>query len=126
MRMMNKMLYSVFIFQMALIVLFAILSVIWTGNNAERHGYLDLIKEPGFGTFFLQFLTYWVAYSHLIPISLYVVLELVKLAQAYLIKKDVVMYDKEVNAFAQCRNSDLIEEMGQVEFIFSDKTGTLT
>lgn len=27
---------------------------------------------------------------------------------------------------SQCRNSDLIEELGQVEFIFSDKTGTLT
>lgn len=53
MRLMNKMLYSVFIFQMALIVLFAILSVIWTGNNAERHTYLDLSKEPGFGTFFV-------------------------------------------------------------------------
>ena len=36
------------------------------------------------------------------------------------------MYCGEDQNFASCRNSDLIEEMGQVEFIFSDKTGTLT
>lgn len=70
-------------------------------------------------------LTFWVAYSHLIPISLYVVLEIIKLAQAYLIKNDLRIYDPETG-FSLCRNSDLIEEMGQVEFIFSDKTGTLT
>lgn len=35
------------------------------------------------------------------------------------------LYD-EATGFSECRNSDLIEEMGQVEFIFSDKTGTLT
>ena len=36
------------------------------------------------------------------------------------------MYCLEDSNFASCKNSDLIEEMGQVEFIFSDKTGTLT
>lgn len=56
-------------------------------------------------------LTFWVAYSHLIPISLYVALEIVKLAQSYLIKNDVRIYDKETG-FSMCRNSDLIEEMG--------------
>jgi phospholipid-transporting ATPase len=36
------------------------------------------------------------------------------------------MYDKETEKFAICRNSDLIEELGQIDFVFSDKTGTLT
>jgi phospholipid-transporting ATPase len=52
-------------------------------------------------------------------------MEIIKLAQSYLIKHDIMMYDKDTG-FSTCRNSDLIEEMGQVEFIFSDKTGTLT
>jgi P-type E1-E2 ATPase len=67
-----------------------------------------------------------VAYSHLIPISLYVIIEMLKLSQAYLIGKDVQMYDKETEKFGLCRNSDLVEELGQIDFIFSDKTGTLT
>lgn len=36
------------------------------------------------------------------------------------------MYDKETDNFGLCRNSDLIEELGQIDFVFSDKTGTLT
>lgn len=62
----------------------------------------------------------------MIPISLYVIIELLKLGQAYLINSDVRMFFKEDGKFGNCRNSDLIEELGQVEFVFSDKTGTLT
>ena len=36
------------------------------------------------------------------------------------------MFDIETQTYSQSRNSDLIEELGQVEMVFSDKTGTLT
>lgn len=66
----------------------------------------------------------------MIPISLYVIIEMLKLGQAAIINKDVKMYYREEGDasgnYALCRNSDLIEELGQVEFVFSDKTGTLT
>ena len=126
MRMMNKMLYTVFGFQLCIIVLFASLSTAWQSSNTD-HTYLD-IDSPNAGTWFIQLLTFWVAYSHMIPISLYVMIEVLKLLQAKLIFSDVQMYDMQHPKTYQsvCRNSDLIEELGQVEFIFSDKTGTLT
>jgi P-type E1-E2 ATPase len=76
--------------------------------------------------FLLRLGTFYVAYSHMIPISLYVALEVVKLMQAHLIKCDKDMYYKELDKFTNVRSSELVEELGQVEFIFSDKTGTLT
>lgn len=62
----------------------------------------------------------------MIPISLYVMIEILKLGQARYINKDIMMYDIESQSFSAARNSDLIEELGQVEMVFSDKTGTLT
>jgi P-type E1-E2 ATPase len=62
----------------------------------------------------------------MIPISLYVVIEILKLGQASYINKDIEMFDKETYSYSMSRNSDLIEELGQVEMVFSDKTGTLT
>lgn len=78
------------------------------------------------GTWFIQFLTFWVAYSHMIPISLYVMIEVMKLFLGKLIRSDEEMRDKETGMYSDVRNSDLIEELGQVQFVFSDKTGTLT
>lgn len=62
----------------------------------------------------------------MIPISLYVVIEILKLGQASFINRDIEMFDKETFSYSMSRNSDLIEELGQVEMVFSDKTGTLT
>lgn len=40
--------------------------------------------------------------------------------------QDLGMYYEEEDRPMLVRNSDLIEELGQIEFVFSDKTGTLT
>ena len=40
--------------------------------------------------------------------------------------KDVTMYDEEQDMQMRAQASNLNEELGQVEYVFSDKTGTLT
>uniref|UniRef100_N1QPZ3 Phospholipid-transporting ATPase 3 n=1 Tax=Aegilops tauschii TaxID=37682 RepID=N1QPZ3_AEGTA len=66
-------------------------------------------------------------YSTIIPISLYVSIEMIKFIQcAQFINNDLNMYHAESNTPALARTSNLNEELGQVEYIFSDKTGTLT
>lgn len=66
-------------------------------------------------------------YSTIIPISLYVSIEMIKFIQStQFINKDLHMYHIETNTPALARTSNLNEELGQVEYIFSDKTGTLT
>ncbi|KAI9760972.1 MAG: hypothetical protein M4579_001348 [Chaenotheca gracillima] len=76
--------------------------------------------------FFSDILTYWVLYSNLVPISLFVTLEIVKTYHALLINSDLDIYYDKTDTPAVCRTSNLVEELGQIEYIFSDKTGTLT
>ncbi|XP_058227244.1 probable phospholipid-transporting ATPase 4 isoform X3 [Rhododendron vialii] len=75
---------------------------------------------------FLHLITALILYGYLIPISLYVSIEVVKVLQAMFINKDIHMYDEESGTPAQARTSNLNEELGQVDTILSDKTGTLT
>ncbi|KAG7944440.1 hypothetical protein I3843_15G102600 [Carya illinoinensis] len=74
----------------------------------------------------LHFLTALMLYSYLIPISLYVSIEIVKVLQSVFINQDLHMYYEEADKPAHARTSNLNEELGQVDTIFSDKTGTLT
>lgn len=60
------------------------------------------------------------------PISLIVTLELVKFFQAKMITADKRMINAETNIPVGVHSSNLNEELGQVEYVFSDKTGTLT
>lgn len=62
----------------------------------------------------------------MIPISLVVSLEFVKVFQCYFIERDEDMYVEKREVFAKAQTSTINEELGQVEYIFSDKTGTLT
>ncbi|XP_076891933.1 putative phospholipid-transporting ATPase 9 [Bidens hawaiensis] len=73
-----------------------------------------------------HFLTGLLLYSYLIPISLYVSIEVVKILQTIFINNDINMYYEEADKPAHARTSNLTEELGQIDTILSDKTGTLT
>ncbi|XP_068133918.1 phospholipid-transporting ATPase VB isoform X2 [Hyperolius riggenbachi] len=75
---------------------------------------------------FYMFLTMIILLQILIPISLYVSIELVKLGQIYFIHNDIDLYDEEIDLSVQCRALNITEDLGQIQYIFSDKTGTLT
>ncbi|XP_069732333.1 phospholipid-transporting ATPase VA isoform X2 [Phaenicophaeus curvirostris] len=72
------------------------------------------------------FLTLIIAFQVMIPISLYVSIEIVKICQVYFIHQEKDLYDEETDSQLQCRALNITEDLGQVQFIFSDKTGTLT
>ncbi|KAJ6667504.1 hypothetical protein lerEdw1_016625 [Lerista edwardsae] len=72
------------------------------------------------------FLTMIIVFQVLIPISLYVSIEVVKICQVFFIHQDKDLYDEETDLQLQCRALNITEDLGQIQYIFSDKTGTLT
>lgn len=60
------------------------------------------------------------------PISLYITVEFCKLIQALWINLDLKMFYAERNQRAVPRSWNIADDLGQIEYIFSDKTGTLT
>uniref|UniRef100_H3AEG9 Phospholipid-transporting ATPase n=1 Tax=Latimeria chalumnae TaxID=7897 RepID=H3AEG9_LATCH len=88
----------------------------------DQNGYPS---SPALAGFYM-FLTMIILLQVLIPVSLYVSIELVKLGQIYFIHNDVDLYDGDSDARLQCRALNISEDLGQIQYIFSDKTGTLT
>ena len=75
---------------------------------------------------FIIFFTYFLLLNTLIPISLIVSTEIIKLIQGIFIRWDILLYSKWRGTFSSVKAVSIIEELGNVNFIFSDKTGTLT
>ncbi|XP_055690587.1 phospholipid-transporting ATPase ID isoform X4 [Lutzomyia longipalpis] len=74
----------------------------------------------------LVFFSYAIVLNTVVPISLYVSVEVIRFAQSFLINWDEKMHHKKTNTSAKARTTTLNEELGQIQYIFSDKTGTLT
>jgi P-type E1-E2 ATPase len=71
-------------------------------------------------------LIWLVVYNYLIPISLFVTIELQRFPASQFFRWDRGLYDEERNLPARCNTSDINEELGLVTHLFTDKTGTLT
>lgn len=74
-------------------------------------------------------IAFWVAliiYQSLVPISLYISIEIIKTIQAYFIYADVKMYYDRLDFPCIAKAWNISDDLGQIEYVFSDKTGTLT
>uniref|UniRef100_A0A3Q2G358 Phospholipid-transporting ATPase n=1 Tax=Cyprinodon variegatus TaxID=28743 RepID=A0A3Q2G358_CYPVA len=110
---------------LAISLICSIGQTIWKYQYGDEAWYMDL-NYGGAANFGLNFLTFIILFNNLIPISLLVTLEVIKFIQAFFINWDTDMLYEPTNTPAMARTSNLNEELGQVKYIFSDKTGTLT
>jgi len=72
------------------------------------------------------FFSWFILLSQMVPISLIVSGELVKFVQSLFIEQDIQLYYPKLNKTAKCNSSTIHEDLGLIDYIFSDKTGTLT
>lgn len=95
-------------------------------QESPHANYLAMHSKPDFGTIIKIMCTWILLFVNLVPISLMISLDVVKLIQASFMQVDVMMYDKEEEMPMRAQASNLNEELGQIDYVFSDKTGTLT
>jgi len=112
-----------------LLIIIAIFSSIMAVQGNDW--WCDLIDCPPNGTIgLLGFVKMIVFLNQLIPISLYLTIELVKIFQIWFMNRDDKMVDNNSGdddpKRLVCKNTTIPEDLGQIQYVFSDKTGTLT
>lgn len=128
------------LFLIALCTVVSICALVWILRHKEeldnlpyyrKRDYSETKEEDynyvGWGwEIVFTFLMSVIVFQIMIPISLYISMELVRVGQAYFMIRDSEMYDEASNSRFQCRSLNINEDLGQIKYIFSDKTGTLT
>uniref|UniRef100_A0A452VAF5 Phospholipid-transporting ATPase n=1 Tax=Ursus maritimus TaxID=29073 RepID=A0A452VAF5_URSMA len=93
----------------------------WYNQKTESERQRNLFLRA-----FTDFLAFMVLFNYIIPVSMYVTVEMQKFLGSYFITWDEEMFDEDSGEGPLVNTSDLNEELGQVEYVFTDKTGTLT
>uniref|UniRef100_A0A8C7GB56 Phospholipid-transporting ATPase n=1 Tax=Oncorhynchus kisutch TaxID=8019 RepID=A0A8C7GB56_ONCKI len=125
-RLMNVLVLSIFGFLMIMCLFLAIGNGIWEYQEGSKFA---AFLPKGVNAPFSAFLTFWsyvIILNTVVPISLYVSVEIIRLGNSFYINWDRKMYYPKNDTPAEARTTTLNEELGQIKYIFSDKTGTLT
>eukprot|EP00762_Andalucia_godoyi_P006749 ANDGO_06225.mRNA.1 Phospholipid-transporting ATPase 2 len=122
----NKLAIGIFIFQLFVAVSFGAVGESLK-NTRGRHSFY--LAFPSFDPWYERLvipLRFLLLCSMMIPISLKVTLDLIRYAYSLFIDWDTCMYDAVNNVPAKALSTSLAEDLGRVEWVLTDKTGTLT
>ncbi|XP_064555729.1 phospholipid-transporting ATPase IF isoform X1 [Drosophila montana] len=97
--------------------LFVIPKLTYLGPAADGYSVKQFLQD---------YLSFLILFNYLIPISLYVTIELQRVIGGFFMEWDTELYEKETDQQCIVNTSNLNEELGQINILFSDKTGTLT
>ena len=132
----NKIVIFIFCFQVCLSFICSIVNLLqnhtksgFIRNFIELNNSMDnsetLIDNKIFK--FIKVMGTWIIImTKFVPISLLTTLVFSKLCYGYFISRDIDMINKKNITGAIVHSSNLNEELGQIKYIFTDKTGTLT
>eukprot|EP01133_Synstelium_polycarpum_P007008 gene7008-8143_t len=127
-RSINRITIAIFSLQLFLVAVFGIVGEIMRRQEIATFWYLGY--EKGYTSPWYEFIVipmrFLLLNSMMIPISLKVTIDVVKYAYALFINWDLKMYYKATDSPAIANSTALSEDLGQIEYVFTDKTGTLT
>jgi len=98
-------------------------------DSTELHWYLfpnGDVHDFDMPSLLANFFVYFILYTNMVPLSMFITLDALNFVHAIFINRDEQMVDVASGTAAKVRTSNLCSELGQVQHIFSDKTGTLT
>ncbi|KAJ6845918.1 phospholipid-transporting ATPase 2 [Iris pallida] len=124
--MIDKLTGAIFLFQIVVVVVLGFAGNIWKDTEARKKWYVKYPIEGPWYELLVIPLRFELLCSIMIPISIKVSLDLVKSLYAKFIDWDEEMYDWDTRTSPHAANTAISEDLGQVEHILTDKTGTLT
>ena len=123
---MNNRLILIFCTQCFLCIVSAILRGVYYNEHLKNNEIMSYMLYSYTIESLLSFFTYLLLLNTMIPISLIVTLEIVKIGQGLFMTADAEGYSFIRNKYIRPNAFSLNEELGMVDYIFTDKTGTLT
>lgn len=121
----NNLAVILFIFQLGLVILLGVIGIVWKNRIGRNRPYLGYEASEPWYQFLIIPGRFLLLLSTIIPISLKVTLDLCKMFYAKFIEWDKELHEPGEQP-ATANNSAISEDLGQIQYVLSDKTGTLT
>ncbi|XP_042123484.2 phospholipid-transporting ATPase IK isoform X4 [Peromyscus maniculatus bairdii] len=124
---MNKLVVLIFVFLVIGSLLLALGFTFMVKDFKGKHYYVSALHQrtEAMEVFFI-FWGFLILLSVMVPMAMFIIAEFIYLGNSFFINWDLNMYYEPLDMPAKARSTSLNDQLGQVQYIFSDKTGTLT